>query len=325
VKERELVEVEERAKEREILRTAWSAVQKVLEFGDSYGGTKVNHTDLQFHQAPDDAPEFLCQLVQEYDFPRKVRESAGYLQVEGEVRKLWGASGSASVIMWVRNVSQKSWSYSGNSNRKVAGYELAGCLLAAKLIAADRKKQALSSRVIILGDDGGVVLQRSDRRGSSSKNRKTGGEKEAPGDEVEAWATSGEISEVATFLGSHMRDEAGQRRNHLQQLQFLTALVRVTGAVLVVGERTGAVDKIALCGSIACCQFVGKDVHQNNERHSAGYAAGCAMGCMVQLSSDQTNPEQVSAVIRSAALKALRQREQLRRALLALGLIREET
>lgn len=65
-----------------------------------------------------------------------------------------------------------------------------------------------------------------------------------------------------------------ENKNQLEQLMFMSALVRLSGAKIVTGIRSGLIDKISLTGSISCCQLaIGAQ-----DRLDQVLVAGCAMG-----------------------------------------------
>ncbi len=52
----------------------------------------------------------------------------------------------------------------------------------------------------------------------------------------------------------------------LEQIQVLCAVVELSDAKLIVSERAGLADLVALVGGIPECQFVGQSVREGNER-----------------------------------------------------------
>jgi hypothetical protein len=64
----------------------------------------------------------------------------------------------------------------------------------------------------------------------------------------------------------------------IQQLQFLRAVVIVSGARLIVSERAGLADLVALAGGIPECQFIARGARLGNHRLTEVYESGCGMG-----------------------------------------------
>jgi hypothetical protein len=78
-----------------------------------------------------------------------------------------------------------------------------------------------------------------------------------------------------------MTDSKGKRRPMLEQIQVLCAVVELSDAKLIVSERAGLADLVALVGGIPECQFVGQSVHEGNERLNQTWMSGAGMSFCV--------------------------------------------
>jgi len=271
-------------------------------------GTKILSSDLHHFQVPDGPIEFFKQLRAEARFPELIKLSDGYGPIEQEVKNRWrGLTGKnktaeakeeqADVIIWVRYVTgQEDWAKTAHAVRTVTqdeqdGFYEAASALAKEIADARGKKPVL----IVLGDSGGWW------RGSEDN--------------------------VHTLLGEHLnvykkekgkQNEVERKRSQLEQLQYITAVATVTGAKIILGPRTGLVDKVSLCCGIACCQFIAANFSKSdNDRLDGVYYSGCGMGNNIRfLATYKKN--NVKEAFLGAGQRAIARRDKLLEELIRL-------
>lgn len=235
------------------------------------------HTDVHHWQVPDDFDEFENQLIAELTFPLQLERTTGYEEIEAEVAKLLGGRKYA-LIVWHRDVERTACS-PGSKNRAVAQDEHEACQSGAGLALAGGK-QLSATQVLHLGD-----------AGPAAKEKAKGG---------------------PYLLDAHWKAKPPNRgtRSMLQQLQFIRAVVKLSGARLAVGERAGLLDLISLAGGIPICQFIAREARLGNDRLSELYLSGCGMGCNVVF-SEKADVARNTKLMRDACEDALRQRAAL--------------
>lgn len=111
-----------------------------------------------------------------------------------------------------------------------------------------------------------------------------------------------------SLCGQHITTKDKKKRTMLQQLQFLCAAVHVSGAKLIVSERAGLADLVALAGGIPECQFISTGARLGNSRLTDVYESGCGMGHNVVF--DASSKGNV-ALMKNACLKAMDEKAKL--------------
>ena len=206
--------------------------------------------------------------------------TAGYKDVEGEVsrqltaltdRKEMKGVKSFDLIVWHRDVP-------GN-NRKVDSDEHDACLDGALAALGKLKNKNLSKDT--------CVLHLGDKDKSPDKPPK---------------------KYLCSMLDQHVKGEKGGR-TMLQQLQFICAVVDLSKAQLIVSERTGLADLLALAGGIPECQFVGRHEREGNDRLTEVYDSGCGMGMSVKFGKGIGNENEI--LMMEACTQAIADRKKL--------------
>ena len=229
------------------------------------------HTDVHHSQVPEDLEAFSAQLMAECNLPELIKKSPGYAEILDEVTKQLKGGPAISLIEWHRNVPTTKES----ANRTIMADEFMACETGAlKALGSIEKKGALKRT---------AILHMGDPPKESLKDQKS-------------------------LCGQHMKTKNGTKRTMLQQLQFLCAAVEVSGAKLIVSERAGLADLVALAGGIPECQFISRASRLGNNRLTEVYESGCGMGHNVIFNeAQQGNVE----LMENACLKAMTEKKKL--------------
>ncbi len=230
------------------------------------------HTEVHHSQVPADLDSFAKQLLAECSLPELIKESQGYADILQEVTGQLKGGAAISLIVWHRNVLKTKES----ANRDIMPDEFNSCEIGAlRALGKIEKKGALKKD---------AILHMGDPPAGSLKGQKS-------------------------LCGQHMKAINGAKRTMLQQLQFLCAAVQVSGAKLIVSERAGLADLVALAGGIAECQFISRAARLGNERLTEVYEAGCGMGHNVVFNDGPNGNEELMEI---ACSKAMQEKEDLR-------------
>jgi hypothetical protein len=102
---------------------------------------------------------------------------------------------------------------------------------------------------------------------------------------------------------------AGEKRNRtiFEQWVFMRAVVQLTGAKLLVSERTGLSDLFALAGGIPICQFVPM-TRDKNPRLQQVYESGCGMGSATWF---EGNLNKDTPLMKAVCVKAIKEKKEL--------------
>jgi len=225
------------------------------------GNGRVNHTDLHLSCVVGTFKRYAKHLLKEMLFPARIRRSKGYAEVRAEVECLLLAENMAinkqdhplfDIVLWERQVEDQGDIISASGNRKITEGEWRGSVAGAKsaLNAFEgAQEQQRQLRIVRLGDNNDLC------RG-----------------------------EFAQIFDLHRKNAEGGRRTLLQQLQFLSAVMEVSGARLIVGQRSGLTDLLCKASGVPMCQFNIKEGHDSGDqlqRLRSVWASGAGMGYVV--------------------------------------------
>ncbi|MBL4637629.1 MAG: hypothetical protein JKY56_27485 [Kofleriaceae bacterium] len=180
------------------------------------GGGKINHSDLHFTHVSDDPVRFMKDLVLEACFPKFVTKLPGYGVIEEEAQAALQTRRGQPVRCDV------IYWHRGDDGRRaeVDPRVLKDCLRPAKQIMRHELRLG-AGEALLLGDAGCDFGDRS----------------------------------FALQLPDLIAKKDGAYRSQLNQVLMMSAVVRLCGARIVVGIRSGLIDRVALTGGIACCQL----------------------------------------------------------------------
>ena len=235
--------------------------------------TKIGHASAHLAQVPDDPQAFCNQLEQELNFPKLIKKTREYKDIEKEVKTLL-SNNKFDVIMWVREKKK-------GENRDLVEFMHYPYIMEGGREAACKATGKKTASILILGD-------------------------KIKSEDLELKKKAGDQD----LRGVHLHNMRGEMRSQLEQLLFLVAVGQVSGANLVVGERSGLVDKVALTMGIACCQLSERNVSRLDEV----LVTGCSMGRHMERKGKSRS--EILELVREKGWEAILEFQKLKTAIL---------
>jgi hypothetical protein len=207
---------------------------------------KIGHSKIHHYQTPETAEAFAAQLVAEYFFPEMLKKLAG--------------QGAYDAI------TQEVESYQFEPNTQA-------------LIIWCRDNRSIKDRLRAAEEREIKFWSPGAVEAVTKANPEKGLQVLLMGDKADY-----EYKGARDLRGHHVQQNGGTRRTILEQMLFLSAVIKASGACLAVGQRSGLLDLLSLVGGIPICQYLSSP----NPRLEEVFVSGCGIGGAVVLDDKKT-------------------------------------
>lgn len=247
--------------------------------------TKIEHTNAQFYQVPSDEDglaDFESQLREECSFSSLLETSKQYPAILFEIAAKLGVRLEKLTALGKKKIVKELKGGAGETTLDELQKDLAALVKAGErdcdLIVWHRRMDSTAQNRIISKDQHescqkGALLALGGQLNNDRVLHLGDGKCT---DDANAYNVKGNKKNLFNLHSSG--DRGG--RTIFEQWLFMRAVVKLTGASLLVSERTGLSDLFALAGGIPICQFV-PPTRDINPRLGQVFESGCGMGAAV--------------------------------------------